>query len=80
MENVTLSQIHKDLLAVRKELEGIKERMLDADRIMSYGDFAAFEEYKKEKAEGKLASHEDLKRELGMPYIANVLSGRVLWL
>ncbi len=66
MENVTLSQIHRDFLIMKKELEGIKSYMKDLDSLMTYDDFEALEAYKQEKAQGKLTSHAALKKELGL--------------
>lgn len=66
MENVTLSQIHRDLMIMRQELEGIKGYMKDLDSLMSYEDFEALEAYKQEKAEGRLTPHAALKKELGL--------------
>ena len=66
METVTLELIHKDLEFVKSELIGIKERMKDADSIMTEGDYEALQVYNLEKSEGKLTAHEELKKELGL--------------
>lgn len=66
METVTLELIHKDLEFVKSELIGIKERMKDADSIMTAGDYEALQVYNLEKSEGKLTAHEELKKELGL--------------
>jgi len=44
----------------------IKEHMVDIDSIMTEDDYKALQEYKIEKSEGKLTSHEELKQELGL--------------
>ncbi len=44
----------------------IKEHMVDIDSIMTEDDYKALQEYKIEKSEGKLTSHEELKKELGL--------------
>ena len=66
METVTLELIHKDLEFLKSELIGIKERMEDADGIMTEDDYEALQEYNLEKSEGKLTAHEEIKKELGL--------------
>ncbi|RJS69263.1 hypothetical protein CW696_07335 [ANME-2 cluster archaeon] len=66
METVTLELIHKDLEFIKSELVGIKERMKDADSIMTEDDYEALQVYNLEKSEGKLTAHEELKKELGL--------------
>ena len=66
METVTLELIHKDLEFLKSELVGIKERMKDADSIMTEDDYEALQVYNLEKSEGKLTAHEELKKELGL--------------
>ena len=66
METVTLEIIHKDLEFVKRELMEIKKYMVDIDSIITEDDYKALQEYKMEKAEGKLTSHEELKKELGI--------------
>ena len=66
METDILNKINKDLELVKKELSEIKEHMVDIDSIMTEDDYKALQEYRKEKAEGRLTSHEELKKELGL--------------
>ena len=66
MEDVALERIHKDLEFMKKELKDIKEHMVDIDSIMTEDDYKALQEYKSEKSEGTLTSHEALKKELGL--------------
>ncbi len=66
METVTLDMIHRDLEFVKRELMEIKARMVDMDRIITEDDYKALQEYNMEKSEGRLTSHEDLKKELGL--------------
>jgi hypothetical protein len=66
METVTLDMIHRDLEFVKRELMEIKARMADMDRIITEDDYKALQEYNMEKSEGRLTSHEDLKKELGL--------------
>lgn len=66
MKNVTLSQIQKDMTAMKREIEGIKKYMVDLDSLMTYDDFKALEDYRREKSRGALIPHEALKKELGL--------------
>jgi len=58
--------IHRDLEFVKRELMEIKARIEDRDRIITEDDYNALQEYNTEKSEGRLTSHEDLKKELGL--------------
>ena len=66
METVTLEAIHKDMEFVKMELRRIMEHMVDVDSIMTEDDYKALYEYRREKSEGRLISHEELKKELGL--------------
>jgi hypothetical protein len=66
METITLDMIHRDLEFVKRELMEIKARMADMDCIITEDDYKALQEYNMEKSEGRLTSHEDLKKELGL--------------
>ena len=66
MENITLETIHKELKLIKKELSEIKEHMVDVDTILTLDDYISLQQYKKEKSGGKLTSHEELKKELGL--------------
>ncbi len=66
METELLSKIQKDLEFVKKEITEIKEHMVDIDSIMTEGDYKALQDYIKEKSEGKLKTHEDIKKEMGL--------------
>ena len=66
METITLETLHEDLKFVKRELHEIREHMVDIDSILTEDDYLALEEYKREKSEGKLTSHEELKKELGL--------------
>lgn len=57
--------LHK-LEKIEKDVAEIKKHMVDADSIMTEEDYEALLEFRKEKASGKLISHEQLKRELGI--------------
>ena len=58
--------IHRDLEFVKRELMEIKARMADMDCIITEDDYKALQEYNMEKSEGRLTSHEDLQKELGL--------------
>ncbi len=62
----TESQIMNKLDKIEKELETIKERMVDVDSIMTEEDYKALLDYRNEKSTGKLISHEQLKKKLGL--------------
>ena len=66
METITLETLHEDLKFVKRELHEIREHMVDIDSILTEDDYVALDEYKREKSEGNLTSHEELKKELGL--------------
>ena len=66
METELLNKIQKDLEFVKKEITEIKDHMVDIDSIITEDDYEALQNYRKEKLEGKLRSHEELKKELGL--------------
>lgn len=51
---------------LEKEVKKMKEHMADIDSVMTEDDYVALLEYRKEKKENKLISHEQLKKELGI--------------
>jgi len=51
---------------IKVELDFIKRNMVDIDSILTEEDYQALMEYRKEKSSGKLISHEQLKKELGL--------------
>jgi len=59
-------ELTKELKTIKKELIFIKEHMVDIDSIMTEDDFIALQQYRKEKKDGKLISHDKLKKELGL--------------
>ena len=50
----------------REDLDFIKGHMIDVDSIMTEDDYLSLNEYRNEKESGKLTSHEELKREMGL--------------
>lgn len=61
-----MSHVMIELKEIKKDLNFIKEHMVDIDSIMTEDDYAALQEYRKQKKEGKLISHEQLVKELGV--------------
>ena len=59
-------QIIQELNNLKKEVKQIKERMVDIDSILTEDDYEALLTYRKEKKAGKLVSHDQLKKELGL--------------
>ena len=68
MENVTADfrQIIERLDLIKFELSFIKKHMVDADSILTEDDYEALMNYRKEKASGRLASHAQLKKDMGL--------------
>ena len=52
--------------SIHIEIDYIKKHMVDADSVLTEGDYKSLVEYRKEKSSGKLVSHEQLKKELGL--------------
>jgi len=61
---MTEARVMKELKSIREDLDYIKEHMIEADSILSDEDHESLEKYKKEKEEGKLVSHKELKKSL----------------
>ena len=59
-------QILEELKEIKSKITEIKEHMVDIDNIMTEEDYEDLLEYRKEKEEGKLTSHENLKKELDL--------------
>ena len=51
-----------------------KKHLVDQDSIMTEDDYRALQEYRIEKKTGKLTSHEQLKKELGLSIHAPLIS------
>lgn len=49
-----------ELKVIKKDLEILKDYMVDIDCIITEEDYLALNEYRKEKDSGELVSHEDL--------------------
>ncbi len=65
-KTATLEKIIEELDFLKKKILSIEEHMVDIDSILTEGDLEALLDYRKEKTEGDLISHEALKAELGL--------------
>jgi len=59
-------ELLNELKIIKVNIDFIKQHMVDIDSIMTAEDYEALKEYEKEKKTGKLVSHEELKKELGL--------------
>ena len=59
-------EVVQELKAIRKDLDFIKEHMVDVDTIMTPEEEKQHEEALKEHEEGKATSLEELEKELGL--------------
>ena len=59
-------QILEKLDKIEKEVKQIKNHMVDVDSIMTEEDYEALLAYREEKKAGKLITHDELKKELGL--------------
>lgn len=66
MENVTLDVVNRNLKHVMKELEEIREHMVDVDSILTEDDKIALEEARKELKAGKALTLEEFEKQLGL--------------
>ena len=64
MEQVTLERLNENVEMLKKMVLSIQEHLEDVHLSAEEEDL--FDEYLKDKKEGKLISHEDLKAELGL--------------
>ncbi len=63
-EAIIGNQIMNELKAIRKDIEFLKDHMVDIDCIMTEDDYLALNKYRMEKDSDELVSHEDLKMSL----------------
>ncbi|MFH1359084.1 MAG: hypothetical protein ABIH37_04300 [archaeon] len=68
MENkqIDLKDVMEKLNQIQIDINILKQNSVDFDTVLSEDDKVAISDYEKEKAEGNLISHEDLKKELGL--------------
>lgn len=62
MESIGLEHIHNDLQFLRKAIAEINTKIFNADKVLDKTDIEAIAEYEKEKKEGKLISHSEVKK------------------
>ena len=63
-EIINIEKMHKELLALRKEVQSIKNQMAKMDLIMTPEEETKLEEALEEHKKGKTKRFEDLKKEL----------------
>ena len=65
-QEMSNKNLEKELKAMRKDLDYIKEHMIDIDTILTPAEKEALDEADKEYREGKTISLEKLRKELGL--------------
>ena len=65
-EVIDSKEIRHELRAIKEDLDFIKGHMIDVDSIMTEDDYLSLNEYRNENESGRLTSHEELKREMGL--------------
>ncbi len=65
-EVVTVETLHNQLIELKKDMEYIKNHMLDPDLVMSTEESERFEQSMKDLADGKAVPLDQVKRELGL--------------
>ena len=64
-ETINMEKMFREILALRKEVQAIKNHMIEIDVIMDPEDEAKLEEALEFHKKGKTKRFEDLKKELG---------------
>jgi len=64
-ETINMEKMYRELLALRKEVQSIKNRMIGIDLIMTPEEENMLEKSIEEHKKGKTKKFEDLKKELG---------------
>ena len=64
-ETVNMEKMYREILAIRKEVQTIKNHMVEIDVIMTPEEEAQLEETLELHKKGKTKRFEDLKKELG---------------
>ena len=65
VETINMEKMYKEILALRKEIQIIKNHMIEIDVIMTPEEEAQLEETLELHKKGKTKRFEDLKAELG---------------
>jgi len=63
-EIINMEKVYMEILALRREVQLIKNHMVDIDTIMTTEEEEKFERAMKDYKDGKTISLEDLKKEL----------------
>ena len=71
--------LEKELKAMRKDLDYIKEHMIDIDTILTPAEKEALDEADKEYREGKTISLEKLRKELGLKNVERWVFKKGCW-
>jgi hypothetical protein len=64
-EVVNLEKMYHELLALRKEVQSLRNRMIEIELVMTADDENLLNEVLEEHRIGKTRNYEDLKKELG---------------
>ena len=64
-ETINMGKMYREILAIRKEVQTIKNHMVEIDVIMTPEEEAQLEETLELHKKGKTKRFEDLKAELG---------------
>lgn len=65
-EAIAQREIVNELKAIRQDLNYLKKHMVSIDNILTEEDYLDLQRYRTEKKSGKLLSHNQLKKELGL--------------
>ncbi|MEK6928958.1 MAG: hypothetical protein AABW65_03320 [Nanoarchaeota archaeon] len=64
-ETVNMDKLYRELLALRREVQFIKNRMIEIEIVMSPKEEVLLEEALEEHRKGKTKRTEDFRKELG---------------
>ncbi|MDO8563555.1 MAG: hypothetical protein Q7R87_00945 [Nanoarchaeota archaeon] len=64
-EIINIDKVYREIIALRKEMHFIKNRMEDMEIIMTPKEEIMLEEALEEHKKGKTKKYEDLRKELG---------------
>ena len=63
-ETINAEKVYREILALRKEVQFIKNRMIDVELVMAPEEEFLLDEAIEEHKKGKTKRYEDLKKEL----------------
>ncbi|MEK6893495.1 MAG: hypothetical protein AABX07_04795 [Nanoarchaeota archaeon] len=64
-ETINMNRVYQELLALRREVQFIKNRMIDIDLVMTPEEEITLEEAIEAHQKGKTKKYGDLRKELG---------------